>query len=101
MNQQNPSSFAIELAAVEKNFHLLINDKAKPFIGTRTLEMPRLAEHFAEERHFPVDGMYGGFSYRFKPESGSVKLIVKSWSRVVEDSAQLHEVSSSGYVEIT
>ena len=95
MNQQNPYSFANELAEVEKNFHLLINNVARPFIGTRTLKMPPLTEHFPEERHFPVDGMYGGFSYRFKLESDSVKLLVKSWSRIVEDSTQLHEVGGS------
>ena len=101
MNNQNPNSFAIELADVEKNFHLLINEKAKKFIGTRTLEMPPLAERFEGERYFAVDGMYGGVSYRFKEECDSPKLLVKSWSRVVEDSTLLHEVSGSGYVEVT
>lgn len=101
MNHQNPNSFAIELAKVEKNFHLLINEKAKQFIGTRTLEMPPLAERFEGERYFAVDGMHGGFSYRFKEECDSPKLLVKSWSRVVEDSTLLHEVSGSGYVEVT
>lgn len=101
MNQKKPSSFSIDLAEVEKNFHLLINDKAKPFIGTRTLELPPLTERFEGERYFAVDGMHGGFSYRFKEESDSAKLLVKSWSRIVEDSTLLHEVSSSGYVEGT
>ena len=101
MNQQKPSSFAIDLAEVERNFHLLINDKARPFIGTRTLELPPLAERFEGERYFAVDGMHGGFSYRFKDEGDSARLLVKSWSRVVEDSTLLHEVSSAGYVEVT
>lgn len=101
MNHQNPDSFAIELAEVEKNFHLLINDKAKPYIVMRTLEMPPLTERFEGERYFAVDGMFGGFSYRFKEESNSAKLLVKSWSRIVEDSTLLHEVSNSGYVEVT
>lgn len=100
MNKQNSSSFNTELADVERNFHLLINAIAKPFIGTRTLEIPPLLERFEEERYFAVDGMYGGFHYRFK-ESGSARLLVRSWSRIVEDSALLHEVSNAGYVEVT
>lgn len=101
MKNQDPSSFVFELAKVEKNFHFLINDRTKLFMVNRPQEMPSLKEHFEGERYFPVDGMYGGFSYRFKPEIGGLKLIVESWSRVVEGSTLVHEVSSSGYVETT
>lgn len=101
MNHQNPNSFAIELAEVEKNFHLLINDKATPYIGMRTLEMPPLAERFEGEMYLRCGRHAWGGSYRFKEEWDSAKLLVKSWSRVVEDSTLLHEVSNSGYVELT
>ena len=95
MNHQNPNSFAIELAEVEKNFHFLINEKARTFIGTRKLEMPPLSERFEGERYFAVNGMHGGFSYRFEEECDSAKLLVKSWSRVVEDSTRLHRFCRS------
>ena len=37
-----------------------------------------------EPEWFPVDGMYGGFSYRLVRRNGKLELLVESWSRVVE-----------------
>lgn len=100
MKSEQPLKLSAVLFKIEKNFHLLILEKANAFIGNRKIEMPRLSECFYEKRYFPVQGMYGGFSYWFKPENDTVTLIVQSWSRVVEDSTTTHEVSAEGFTKV-
>ena len=100
MKSQHPIKFPSVLSKIEKNFHLLILEKANAFIGNQKLEMPKLSECFYEKRYFPVQGMYGGFSYWFKPKDDAVTLIVQSWIRVVEDSTTTHEVSAEGFIKV-
>jgi hypothetical protein len=48
-----------------------------------------------EPEWFPIDGMYGGFSYRLARRSTGLHLIVESWSRVVGGSGMRHRISST------
>ena len=79
--------------AILSRFHELIRSVAGKFVDNPDIQMPLLPEVFGDECYFPVPGMYGGFKYWLEPLGDGQKLVVTSWSRVVEDSKQTFEIS--------
>ena len=80
--------------AILYRFHELIRSVAGKFVDNPDIQMPLLPEVFGDECYFPVLGMYGGFKYWLEPLGDSQKLVVTSWSRIVEDSEQTFEITA-------
>ena len=91
---------APELKHLVGNFHRLIRKRQLEFNLPPLSHMPSAHEVIgstAGKKWFSVPGMYGGFSYQLGGPEASPKLVVKSWSRVVEGSEQTHEVTGAGF----
>lgn len=87
------------LLKIQQYFHDVIRARIYcelPGRGLRLPELEPLLELAYPEMWFPVPGMYGGFGYRLKSAGVEAKLVVSSWSRVVEGSGQRHEITSEG-----
>lgn len=87
------------LAAIQKNFHEVIRGRADHLISGQEVTLPVLSATLfpeSEKQWFPVDGMYGGFSYWFEGEGENAVLISESWCRVVGGSGQRHEITADG-----
>jgi hypothetical protein len=100
---RSPSPTTV-LPPIQRNFHLLIRERAARLIDEQALRLPELEPLLAllEGRFwFPVPGMYGGFRYWLDRLADAPVLLAENWSRVVGGSGQLHAVSSHGYLLIT
>jgi hypothetical protein len=87
------------LLKIQSYFHAIIRgriDRQLPGHGLRLPELEPLLELERPHMWFPIQGMYGGFSYRLESTGVEAKLVSESWSRVVEGSGQRHEVTSEG-----
>ena len=85
-----------ELNELEVGFHALIHSRIVEFRLPLPVELPHLEGVVATEQNpawFDVDGMYGGFSYYLLSNTTPAKLIVESWSRLIEGSGQRHIVT--------
>lgn len=77
----------------------MIRGRVGDLVDKHALSLPDLEPLLTSsegEEWFPVPGMAGGFAYRLEGEGSSAKLIVSSWSRVVEGSGARHEISAEG-----
>lgn len=90
------------LAAVQGHFEALIHSTMAFYPAAESVTPPTLTEaaiRATESAYLPVNGMYGGFSYWLDESGGSEKrLIVESWSRVVEGSGLRHAITPAGAV---
>jgi hypothetical protein len=87
------------LKILEQQFHAIIRARAAEFSVEHLVELPSLAPLLAQSEPkawFPIDGMYGGFSYWLTGSGNRIKLIAESWSRVVGGSGQRHEITADG-----
>lgn len=85
-----------DLEKIEKKFHNLIKAIIKEYGISVPDALPKLSGMAGSEADpvwFPVDGMYGGFSYYLKEEERKIKLYISSWSRIVEGSGQEHIIT--------
>ncbi|MEU9376237.1 ankyrin repeat domain-containing protein [Streptomyces sp. NPDC048255] len=81
------------LHALEGRLHELIRADSHGLADRHRLKLPALAvlTELAEPRmHFPVPGMYGGFSYWLEGDS----LVTESASRVVGGSGRRHRITT-------
>jgi hypothetical protein len=46
----------------------------------------------------PVPGMCGGFKFRLEPAGPDTRLISDSWSRILDDSEERHEITARGVI---
>ena len=88
-----------EVRILEKYFHELIYEITEGLVIENSLRLPQL-EVLLELGEvcmwFPVPGMYGGFNFYFTNMNGDFKLVSESWSRIVGESEQKHEISLNG-----
>lgn len=88
------------LNKLETQLHALMRERAGRFIAPQELQLPTLkARSLPTAEHpvwFPVPGMFGGFKYWLESTEEPVRLLCDSWSRVVEDSEQRHEITVAG-----
>lgn len=87
------------LAAIQSHFHRVIAKRAEEFRVVEELDLPTLENCPRSEQSaawFRVPGMYGGFKYWLKGEGPTTKLITESWSRIVDESGQRHEITAEG-----
>jgi hypothetical protein len=87
------------LAAIEKQFHQVINGRAGELLKEQPdIMLPKLDETTpASEENaawFAVPGMYGGFKYWLDFTEEQPILITESWCRVEGGSGQRHEIST-------
>lgn len=90
---------ASELAALQRNLHVVILERAKDLVEEHQLRLPELSpllEYFTDRMWFAIPGMYGGFDIWFEVQEG-LTLMTDSWSRVVGGSGQRHKVTADGY----
>jgi hypothetical protein len=88
-----------ELKELEVGFHALIQSRLAEFRVPLPEELPQLEGIVATEQNpawFDVDGMYGGFTYYLLSNKSPARLIVESWSRVMEGSGQRHLITTTG-----
>jgi hypothetical protein len=87
------------LLAIQHHSHRVILGRAAELVDQQALQLPELApllKSHEPKGWFAVPGMYGGFAYWLEGEGEESKLIVESWSRVIEGSGQRHEVTANG-----
>lgn len=87
-----------ELEQIEQRFHTLIQSRLEEFHVPVPLELPHLEGLQATKQEpawFAVDGMYGGFSYYLMSTKAPAKLMVESWSRVIDGSGQRHYITTT------
>ena len=87
------------LLKIQYQFHEVIRGRIAgrvPDHGLRLPELEPLLELDRPQMWFPVPGMCGGFSYRLKSTGVEAELTSESWCRLVDGSAQRHEITSGG-----
>jgi hypothetical protein len=85
------------LLKIQSNFHAIIRGRIDQDFPNHELRLPELEPLLElDQPHmwFAVPGMCGGFSYRLQSTGVDAKLVVESWSRVVDGSGQRHEITS-------
>lgn len=90
---------AATLQEIERHFHAVIRVRAAEFSVEPDVPLPSLVALLAQTQPkawFPINGMYGGFSYWIKGRGKNAKLMVESWSRVVGGSGKRHEITVEG-----
>jgi hypothetical protein len=88
-----------ELKQVQELFHGLIRERTRGGGIKVPLNLPKIATNTTtkdEPNWFPIDGMYGGFSYWIELERDEPILHTKSWSRIVGGSGQYHIITPNG-----
>lgn len=90
------------IQAIQNHFHALIRERSRGLADEHGLALPEIVSLFStrdpkQRAWLPVPGMYGGFTYWAAGSGPAARLMVESWSRVVEGSGQRHEVTPSGY----
>lgn len=86
--------------AILTRFHDVVRERARLLLAKHPVDLPALPDVFDEKLYFAVPGMYGGFSYWLEHCGATPKLIVQSWSRVVEGSEQRHEITVEQTVQV-
>ena len=89
------------LAAVQDHLHRLIISTLPAYGLAMPEDMPGLATLRVTpdgRAYWPVNGMHGGFSYWLEESEGARRLIVESWSRVVEGSGRRHAITPIGAI---
>jgi hypothetical protein len=88
------------LQRLQQYFHELIleNKTRRQWIEKHRLSLPQLEPLLETDKPgwFPIPGMFGGFRYELEGEGAEVKLIVASWSRVVEGSGRRYVITAEG-----
>jgi hypothetical protein len=90
---------AATLHKIERHFHAVIRARAAEFSVEPDVPLPSLAPLLAQtepKAWFPIDGMYGGFSYWLRGRGRHAKLVVESWCRVIGGSGKRHEITAEG-----
>jgi hypothetical protein len=90
---------ATDLDKIQAHFHELIRSRAGDRLGAQQSNLPVLSRDQGSEDEpgwFPVEGMDGGFKYWWDAASGGLRLMSESWSKKVEGSGQLHEITPAG-----
>ena len=84
-----------DLARIQELFHGLIRSRCAEGGIKVPEELPSLANLKVsdKETYFPVEGMYGGFSFKLEERDGEPCLIGSSWVRVVEGSGMRHLIT--------
>jgi len=94
-----PMRALTELDRVQAHFHDLIRSRAGDLLQEHTASLPSLVLGVGTEDEpgwFPIEGMDGGFKYWWDPTTSGLRLMTESWSRVVDGSGQLHEITPAG-----
>ena len=87
-----------DLTRVQELFHGLIRARTRGggINAPRSLPMIATARGTKEKpAWFPIDGMYGGFSYWIEFEDGEPRLHSESWCRIEGGSGQYHVITSN------
>ena len=85
-----------DLLRVQELFHGLIRSRCREGGIDVPADLPVLRHResaMSNPGWFPIDGMYGGFSYWFEGDSDAGALICESWCRIVEGSLMRHRVT--------
>lgn len=100
MPEPDYSTDRVELYRIRELFHGLIRSRAREGQLPMPRKLPTLRDLGvdAEPEWFPVDGMYGGFSYRLVRLSTGLQLKVESWSRIADGSGMRHRITSTEVV---
>ena len=87
-----------ERAQILGHLHRLMRDRAAEFdVGVVELPGIDLSVGTADEpTWWPIERMYGGFSYWLDGAREPPVLVVMSWCRVVQGSGRRHEVTADG-----
>lgn len=83
---------------VQELFHGLIRARTRGGGINAPRILPRIATTKGTKEKpdwFPIDGMYGGFSYWIELEDDDPKLHTKSWCRIEGGSGQYHVITSN------
>jgi len=94
-----PMRALTELDRVQAHFHDLMRSRAGDLLQEHTASLPSLVLGVGTEDEpgwFPIEGMDGGFKYWWDPTTSGLRLMTESWSRVVDGSGQLHEITPAG-----
>ena len=81
---------------IETRFHELMRSRVRDLGGELPSDMPHLMfEELSGGNHrwLAIDGMYGGFKFRFEGTATDPRLVVDSWSRVVGYSGMTHVIT--------
>ena len=87
----------VDVARLQQGLHETIIGRMKEFRIEREIRLPVLSLPLPSKETpcwFPIDGMYGGFSYWFEGAGPTQCLVVESWSRVEGGSGQRHEIQN-------
>lgn len=87
------------LLKIQSYFHDVNRGRAEQMIAEHGLRLPELdplLELDEPHRWFTIPDMYGGFSFWLESAGVEAKLVSESWSWVVGDSGQRHEITSAG-----
>ncbi len=90
-------SGSVDVARLQQGLHETILGRLKEFRIERELRLPSLTLPLPSRETpcwYPIDGMYGGFSYWSEGAGQTQCLVVESWSRVEGGSGQRHEVKN-------
>jgi hypothetical protein len=94
-----PMRALTELDRVQAHFHELMRARAGDLLREHPASLPSLALGVGTEDEpgwFPIEGMDGGFKYWWDATNSGLRLMTESWSRVVDGSGQLHEITPAG-----
>lgn len=89
------------LQNLEAHLHALIRSRVGDLVEARGIVLPHLTATLPTESQpawFPVDGMYGGFSFWAAGDPDAPTIICESWSRVEDGSGQRHVITEVGSV---
>ena len=95
----DPDSGDGRLAAVQSHFDALVRSTVALYPDVESITPPTLTRAGTtslEKPYLAVDGMYGGFTYWLDETDGERRLIVESWSRVVDGSGLRHSITPAG-----
>lgn len=91
------AGMATALLRIQELFHGLIRSRAREGAIAVPLHLPQITSSEGTESApvwFPVDGMYGGFSYWIKWQTDRTPALhTRSWCRIVDGSEQYHVIT--------
>ena len=88
-----------DLQKIQAHLHELIHARAGDRLGAQASSLPALAAGQGTEDDpvwYAVEGMDGGFKYWWDTAAARPRLMSESFSRSVEGSGQLHEITPAG-----
>jgi ADP-ribosylglycohydrolase len=86
---------------IQLYFHKLINERMNEFGIKNDIKLPELNSkqiNLEKNMYFPINGMYGGFSYWFELKNDELELISESWSRIAGGSGERHIINKNGCI---